>query len=39
LELGGGGERRAFVRDAAVIIATLLVQFVDVVPLLTAASA
>ena len=39
LELGGGAERRAFVRDAAVIIATLLVQFVDVVPLLTAASA
>ena len=39
LELGDGGERRAFVRDGAVIVATLLVQFVDVVPLVTAASA
>jgi transcriptional regulator with XRE-family HTH domain len=40
LELGGGGERRAFVRDAAVIIAMLLVRFAEVVvPLPTAASA
>ena len=39
LELGSGGERRAFVRDAAVIIAMLLVRFVEVVPLATAASA
>jgi transcriptional regulator with XRE-family HTH domain len=39
LELGGGGERRAFVRDAAVIIAMLLVRFVEVVPLPTAATA
>jgi len=39
LELGSGGERRAFVRDATVIIAMLLVRFVEVVPLATAASA
>jgi transcriptional regulator with XRE-family HTH domain len=39
LELAGGGERRAFVRDAAVIIAMLLARFAEVVPLPTAATA
>lgn len=39
LELEDGGERRAFVRDAATIIATLLVRFGEMVPLPAAASA
>jgi hypothetical protein len=39
LELGHGGERRAFVRDASVIVAMLLTRFAEVLPLPSAATA
>jgi transcriptional regulator with XRE-family HTH domain len=39
LELRDGGERRPFVRDAAVVVATLLVPFADGAPLRAAATA
>ena len=39
LELEDGAERRASIRDAAIIIATLLVRFGEMVPLPAAASA
>jgi len=39
LELRDGGERRPFVRDAAVVVATLLVPFADIAPIRAAATA
>lgn len=39
LELRDGAERRPFVRDVAVVVATLLVPFAEVTPLPTAATA
>ena len=39
LELRDGAERRPFVRDAAVVVATLLVSFADTAPLPAAATA